>query len=122
MVMVRAIYQDGNLQLLDRVQLENGQEVQLHIVEKTITTRDLIGDLLNPFNLELDEINEQAIQKDLDEAMVGKRPLSEIIIEERHTTQPLSQSTNLCPVHLLHHCVYLRHPFEQVLAEKSHRR
>lgn len=71
MVMVRAIYQDGNLQLLDHVQLENGQEVQLHIVERTITTRDLIGDLLSTFDLELDEIDEQAIQKDLDEAMLG---------------------------------------------------
>lgn len=83
MVLVRAIYQNGNLQLLDDVELKEGQEVQLHIVEKQITTRELLGDLLATFDFDVEDFDEEATQKDLDEAMAGKRPLSEIIIEER---------------------------------------
>ena len=35
MVLVRAIYHDGKLPLLDDVPLQDGQQVQLHIVAKT---------------------------------------------------------------------------------------
>ena len=83
MVLVRAIYQKGNLQLLDDVELTEGQEVQLQIVEKPTSTQELIGDLLATFDFELDDFDEDATQKDLDRVMAGKRPLSEIIIEER---------------------------------------
>ncbi len=83
MVLVRAIYQNGNLQLIDPVPLENGQEVQLHIVERPITTQELLDGLLATFDFDVEDFDEEATQKGLDEAMVGKRPLSEIIIEER---------------------------------------
>lgn len=83
MVLVRAIYQDGNLRLLDNVDLKDGQEVQLQIVQKNVSTRELLGDLLATFDLKLDDMDEEAIQNELDEVMADKRPLSEIIIEER---------------------------------------
>lgn len=83
MMLVRAIYQNGNLRLLDEVELKDGQEVQLQIVEKPTSTQELISDLLATFDYELDNFDEEAIQSDLDSVMAGKRPLSEIIIEAR---------------------------------------
>ena len=83
MVLLRAIYQDGNLHLLDKVDLEEGQEIQLQIVPKPNTTRELIGDLLATFDVEMEDIDEEALQNNVDKMMANKRPLSEIIIEER---------------------------------------
>jgi predicted DNA-binding antitoxin AbrB/MazE fold protein len=88
MVSVRAVYQNGQLQLLDPVSLAEGEEVTLQIVQKQATLRDVIGDMLFTFdadNDELAEIDEEALQKKLDEALKGTRPLSEIIIEERRS-------------------------------------
>lgn len=84
MVLVRAVYHDGKLQLLDDVQLVEGQEVQLQIVEQQTPLRDLIGDMLTSFDdSETSPIDEEALMQDLDKALLGKRPLSEIILEER---------------------------------------
>jgi predicted DNA-binding antitoxin AbrB/MazE fold protein len=89
MVSVRAVYHEGQLRLLEPVNLQEGQEVQLQIVEvDEIPLRELIGDILAPpFKIdeadEIDEIDEKAIQQQLDEALTGLRPLSEIIIEDR---------------------------------------
>ena len=88
MVSVRAVYQNGQLQLLDPVSLAEGEEVTLQIVQKQATLRDVIGDMLFTFDVdndELAEIDEEALQKKLDEALKGTRPLSEIIIEERRS-------------------------------------
>lgn len=83
MVLVRAVYRDGKFQPLDAVDLVDGQEVQLQIVEKSTPLRDLIGDMLVHFDSDNTELDEEAILRDLDEALAGKRPLSEIIIEDR---------------------------------------
>ena len=84
MVLVRAVYQDGKLQLLDDVHLQEGQEVQLHIVEKQAPLRERIGDMLTSFDVdESSNIDEEALMQDLDKVLRGKRPLSEIILEER---------------------------------------
>jgi predicted DNA-binding antitoxin AbrB/MazE fold protein len=87
MANIRAIYHNGQLQLLDPVNLAEGQEVQLQILESPSSLKDLIGDMLVQFDddIAIDEsqLDEEAILAQIAEAMKGKRPLSEIIIEER---------------------------------------
>lgn len=83
MVIVRAVYQDGKFQPLDTIDLQEGQEVQLQIVEKPTPISELIGDMLTHFEYESSDIDEDAILQELDRALAGKRPLSEIIMEER---------------------------------------
>lgn len=83
MVLVRAVYQDGKFQLLDTVDLQDGQEVQLQIVEKPTSIQAMIGDMLTHFEHDDSDLDEDAIIQELDRALAGKRPLSEIIIEER---------------------------------------
>ncbi len=111
MALVRAVYRNGKLELLDEVDLQDGQEVRLEIVEKsgsiqdivegavnpiiaaihaqleaetkTISPENLVGDMLVHFNPDATELDEDAIQQELDQVLTGKRPLSEIIIEER---------------------------------------
>jgi predicted DNA-binding antitoxin AbrB/MazE fold protein len=83
MVSVRAVYRDGKFQPLDRVDLQDGQEVQLQIVEKPLPIQDMIGDMLTHFEYDASDLDEDAILEELDQALAGKRPLSEIIIEER---------------------------------------
>ena len=83
MVVVRAVYQDGKFQPLDTVDLQEGQEVQLQIVGKPTSIQELIGDMLTHFEYEGSDIDEDAILQELDRALAGKRPLSEIIVEER---------------------------------------
>lgn len=106
MALVRAVYRDGKLELLDRVDLQDGQEVQLQIVKlppiqnavnpiaaaiesqlqsyaKHTSLRDAAGDMLVHFNFTEVGLDEAATQQALDQALTGKRPLSEIILEER---------------------------------------
>ena len=84
MALVRAIYHDGKFEPLDQIDLEDGQEVQLQIVKPPVSLKDIIGDMLTHFE-PVDDVNldEERIMQDLDQALAGKRPLSEIIIEER---------------------------------------
>lgn len=110
MALVRAVYRDGKLELLDRVDLQDGQEVHLQIVKlppiqhtrqnavnpivaaiesqlqsyvKHTSLQDAAGDMLVNFNFSEVELDEDATQQALDQALAGKRPLSEIILEER---------------------------------------
>lgn len=83
MVVVRAVFQDGKFQPLDTVNLQDGQEVQLQIVEHPTSLRAIIGDLLAHFDNDDTELDEEAIIRELDQTLSGKRPLSEIVIEER---------------------------------------
>jgi predicted DNA-binding antitoxin AbrB/MazE fold protein len=83
MILVRAIYHDGKFQPLDTVDLQDGQEVQLNIIEKQSSIEHLIEDMLTQFTQDDDDFDEDAIVKILDNAFKDKRPLSEIIIEER---------------------------------------
>ena len=83
MVSVRAVYRDGKFQPLDNVDLQDGQEVQLQIVEKPASIQNIIGDMLTYFEHDDFDLDEEAVMQELDRALAGKRPLSEIIIEER---------------------------------------
>ena len=82
MAAIRAIYHNGQLQLLDPVNLVEGQEVQLQILEPQQSLQDLLGDMLENFEASNVDIDEEAILAQIAEAMKGKRPLSEIIIGE----------------------------------------
>lgn len=83
MVSVRAIYRDGQLKILDPVDLTEGQEVRIHILDTTISVRELVQDMLMSVDFDTDDVDEEAIMEDLDQALNGQRPLSDIIIEER---------------------------------------
>jgi len=83
MVSVRAVYHQGHLQLLDPVNLTEGQQVQLQIVEAETPLKMLIADMLSPFEGIAGEIDEAALMQELDQQLLGKRPLSDIILEDR---------------------------------------
>lgn len=84
MVSVRAIYQDGKLQLLDPVDLIEGQEVQLQIVPATRPITDLVRDLLVSFDDTSETASDDdALLSEIEQQLRGQRPLSEIIIEDR---------------------------------------
>jgi predicted DNA-binding antitoxin AbrB/MazE fold protein len=83
MVSVRAVYHQGHLQLLDPVNLVEGQQVEIQIVEAEHPLKDLIADMLTPFEGIASEADESALLQELDQQLQGKRPLSEIIIEDR---------------------------------------
>src|SRR5512134_2810483 len=61
MVSVRAVYRDGKFQPLDRVDLQEGQEVQLQIVEKPLPIQEMIGDMLTHFEYDASDLDEDAI-------------------------------------------------------------
>jgi predicted DNA-binding antitoxin AbrB/MazE fold protein len=83
MVSVRAVYHQGHLQLLDPVNLAEGQQVHIQIVEAEKPLKALIADMLMPFEGIASEIDEAGLLNELDQQLKGKRPLSEIIIEDR---------------------------------------
>ena len=80
---VRAICRNGQFRLLDPVDLPEGQEVQLQILETPISVQDPIGDVLARFEEDDADIDEDVILHDIEQSLAGKRPLSEIIIEAR---------------------------------------
>lgn len=84
MVSVRAVYRNGQLQLLDPVELTEGQEVQLRILDEPNRVRDALSDLLVQvhFDDKDDTFDEAALQHEIDEATQGVT-LSDLIIEER---------------------------------------
>lgn len=83
--MVRAIYQNGHLRLLDPVELQDGQEVEIQFVPRSL--EEAAADLLISFEPTDDAFDDEAAQRQLDKALRGKRPLSEIIIEERRESR-----------------------------------
>ncbi len=83
MTSVRAVYRNGQFQLLDSVDLQEGQEVQLQIVKQQTPVQALIGDMLTHFERDETEIDEDAVLLEVEQSLKGNRPLSEIIIEER---------------------------------------
>ncbi|MDX2161686.1 MAG: antitoxin family protein [bacterium] len=83
---VRAVYQDGQLRLLEPLDLREGQEVHVQIVESAPNFRDLIADLLIQFDETENPIewDDDSAQQALDPLLHGLPSLSEIIIEDRN--------------------------------------
>jgi predicted DNA-binding antitoxin AbrB/MazE fold protein len=81
---IRAVYERGTLRLLDPVELQEGQHIQINILQEQELVQAALGDLLvqpvSPINKNIDE---EALMSQLDEAFTGQKPLSETIIDER---------------------------------------
>ena len=87
MVLIRAVYKNGQLQPLDPVELAEGQEVRLQIIDERHRVVDALSDLLvrdEGGGVEADDFDEDALQKQLDTVLKGVT-LSDLIIEERRT-------------------------------------
>jgi predicted DNA-binding antitoxin AbrB/MazE fold protein len=86
MVSIRAIYHNGQLRLLDPIDLQEGEEVNVQITKPTTALLVAIADMLMPVedNNVDDQWDDEHHQATLDKALEGHRPLSEIILEERY--------------------------------------
>lgn len=82
---IRAIYEQGRLRLLDPIDLAEGQEIQLMILSERERARTVLADILvhHEPDTELDDINEAALQAEIDAETKGKVTVSDAIIEER---------------------------------------
>ncbi len=86
-MLVNAIYESGQLRLLEEVNLIEGQRVQVDIqtIEDELTLlKRLLGDRIQWADPTLDPHPEvEALADEIDRAFQGNPPLSEIIIQER---------------------------------------
>lgn len=80
---VRAIYEHGSLRLLDSVELAEGEQVSITIVSERDAIRAALADLLVPPDDTDDDLNEEALLQEIEQAFQGQPPLSETIIQER---------------------------------------
>lgn len=81
---IRAVYEDGKLRPLEPVDLAEGQEVSIAILPAEDPVRAALGDLVIVYSdIDLPDINEDALQREIDEACKGIPPASEAIIKER---------------------------------------
>jgi predicted DNA-binding antitoxin AbrB/MazE fold protein len=81
---IRAIYEKGMLRPLEPVDLAEGQEIALVILTERERAIAALGDRVAKFPPADDdeEIDEEALYREIDEAYKGP-PISEAIIEER---------------------------------------
>jgi predicted DNA-binding antitoxin AbrB/MazE fold protein len=83
---IRAIYEDGKLRPLVPLDLTEGQEVKIVISSAEDPVLAALGDLVIMHSpVDLPEIDEEALQREIDEACQDIPPVSEAIIEERRT-------------------------------------
>jgi len=81
---IRAVYQNGQIQLLEPVDLVEGQEIQLVILSDREQVISALGDLVVKVTPSDDEtMDEEALLHEVNEAFRGLPSLSNIIIEER---------------------------------------
>jgi predicted DNA-binding antitoxin AbrB/MazE fold protein len=82
---IRAVYEGGQLRLLDPVTLVEGEQVAIMILDARKAALAALGDLVvqPPTSVEDDDLDEEALLREIENALQGKKPLSETIIEER---------------------------------------
>ncbi len=82
---IRAIYEHGQLRLLDTVNLTEGEEIQLMILSGRERAQAALGELLVRFESDPtdDNIDEAALLAEIDADMKGKPTVSDAIIQER---------------------------------------
>ncbi len=80
---LRAIYKNGQLHLLDPVDLVENQEVKLMILDERAAVRAALGDLVANLPLPDDsDFDETALAEEIEAGFAGIT-LSDVIIEER---------------------------------------
>lgn len=81
---IRAVYEQGWLRLLEPVNLIEGQEIHVMLVSERERARAVLEDLLVQYAAEpVEEIDETKLLAEIDAAMRGQPPISDVIIEER---------------------------------------
>ena len=81
---IRAVYKGGKLWLLDPVHLTEGQEVRVLILSEEERVRAALGDLVVPVSAPAEEdVDEEALAREVEAGFRGQSPLSETILEER---------------------------------------
>jgi|MTBAKSStandDraft_2_1061841.scaffolds.fasta_scaffold19130_3 predicted DNA-binding antitoxin AbrB/MazE fold protein len=81
---IRAIYREGQLRLLDPVNLSEGEEIQLMILSADERVTTALGDLLVEIADPLaGDIDEAVLAREIEEGFRGQSPLSDTILEER---------------------------------------
>ena len=81
---IRAVYKGGQLRLLDPVHLMEGQEIRVLILSEEERVRAALGDLVVPFSTPAEEdVDEEALAREVETGFRGQPPLSETILEER---------------------------------------
>ena len=81
---IRAVYKGGKLWLLDPVHLTEGQEVRVLILSEEERVRAALGDLVVPVSAPTEEdVDEEALAREVEAGFRGQSPLSETILEER---------------------------------------
>jgi predicted DNA-binding antitoxin AbrB/MazE fold protein len=85
---IRAVYEDGQIKLLDSVELQEGQQLTISLEKQSErdVVRAALGDLIRPSN---PDDNRDAWVEDLADEVAQEltkgRSLSEILIEERNS-------------------------------------
>jgi predicted DNA-binding antitoxin AbrB/MazE fold protein len=83
---IRAVYEHGQLRLLDPVNLAEGEVIQVVILTERERARAALADISVRQNPEIeaeDEIDEAALQAEIDAATKDIPPVSDAVIEER---------------------------------------
>jgi predicted DNA-binding antitoxin AbrB/MazE fold protein len=81
---VRAVYEQGHLRLLQPLDLLEGQEIDVLILTEREQAIAALGDLVAATTpLSAEDIDEEALLKELDETYGGNLSVSDAIIQER---------------------------------------
>ena len=83
---IRAVYKGGQLWLLDPVHLLEGQEIRVIILSEEDRVRAALGELVVPLSTPAaEDVDEEALAREVEAGFRGQPPLSETILEERRT-------------------------------------
>ena len=81
---IRAVYKGGQLRLLDPVYFTEGQKLRVLILSEEDWVRAALGDLVVSLATQAGEdVDEEALARDVEEGFRGQPPLSDTLLEER---------------------------------------
>jgi predicted DNA-binding antitoxin AbrB/MazE fold protein len=82
---IRAIYENGQLRLLDPVNLVEGQQIELQILTDRERAREALAAMLvSPIRISDEAVDEDALLQEIEHDFSGQPPLSQTIIDERN--------------------------------------